>query len=223
MTQTDDFKGIYTAAGISSILGAIFIIITIAGSVVPSPEVEAEVERDERRLLRIDGNRLLFSLESGSYMLIWLFLIPLFPALYLALRGVQQSYALLGAVIGVVAIITNLTGSWMFYSLLTLSKIYIAASAAEKTAIVAASQAVNAMVNVSITVGFMLIGVAIIISSLAMLRGVFSKWVGWLGVVTGILFVLAGLLLPLVSIVFILPIVPVIIWLIGVGAKLYRL
>ena len=223
MTQTDDFKGIYTAAGISSILAAIFIIITFVSTVVPSPEVEEEVEADERRLLRIDGNRLLFSITSGSLILTWLFLIPLFPALYLALRGFQQTYALLGAVIGEVAIITNLTGAWMFYSLLTLSKIYVAASGAERTAIVAAAQAVDALVNVSLAVGLLLIGVGLIIASLAMLRGVFSKWVGSLGVVTGILFVLAGLLGPLVSILFVVAIVPFVIWLIGVGAKLYRL
>ena len=91
MTPTDEFKGVYTAAGISSILAVVFIIILFVSSAVPSPEVEAEVDGDERRLLRIDGNRLLFALTSGSYMLTWLFLIPLFPALYLALRGVQQS------------------------------------------------------------------------------------------------------------------------------------
>ena len=190
---------------------------------MPSPEVEAEVEGDERRLLRIDGNRLLFAIVSGSLILTWLFLIPLFPGLYLALRGVAQTYALLGAVIGEVAIITNLTGAWMFHSLLTLSKIYVAASGAERTAIVAAAQAVDALVNVSLTVGLLLIGVAIMISSLAMLRGVFSKWVGWIGVVTGILFVLAGLLGPLFSILFVVAILPFVIWLIGVGAKLYRL
>ena len=221
MAQTDDFKGVYKAVGISSILAAIFIIITLVSSLVPFEEVGEEVEEDEQRLLRASSNSLLWALQSGSYIIFWLFLIPLFPALYLALRGVQHTYAFIAATVGEVGVIIGLTGAGMFYSVLSLSKSYAAASGVEKTAIVAASQAINASVNVSVSLGFLLIGVALIIVGLAMLKGVFNKGVSGLGIVTGILLLAAAI--PFIAALFVVAGLGFIIWLVAVGLRLYKL
>ncbi len=221
MAQTDDFKGVYKAVGISSILAAIFIIVTLGSSLVPFEEVGAEVGEDEQRLLRASSNSLLWALQSGSYIIFWLFLIPLFPALYLALRGVQHTYALIAAIVGEVGVIIGLTGGGMFYSVLSLSKSYAAASGVEKTAIVAATQAITASSNMSGVLGFSLTGVTLIIVGLAMLKGVFNKWIGGLGIVTGILLLAAAI--PSFTILFVMAGLGLIIWLVAVGLRLYKL
>lgn len=217
MAQTVSPKGIFRTGAISSVLVAVFIIVALVAGLLAGPAPQDVTQA----LVRIDVNKLLITLGLGAGIIIALFLIPVIPALYLALREVQHTYALLASVIGGVGVVTSLLSSSTQYALVRLSDSYATASAADRTAIVAASNAMRGSSNVSFTETGILFGVATILISLAMLRGVFSKWVGWVGIVAGILSFLS--LVPPISILLLAANVIYVIWFIGVGARLYRL
>jgi hypothetical protein len=205
------------AGAISSILVSVFIIVALVSGLLagPSPQDVAQA------LVRIDANKLLVTLGLGANIIIALFLIPVIPAVYLALREVHQTYTLLAAIIVGIGVVTSLLTSSTRYALVRLSDSYASASPADRTAIVAASNAMTGSSNVSSTETGILFGVATILISLVMLRGVFSKWVGWVGIVAGILALIS--LIPLLSILFFAGSIVYIIWFIGIGARLYRL
>lgn len=217
MAQMASPRGIFRAGAISSVLVAIFIIVALVSGLLAGPPQQDIAQA----LVRIDANKLLITLGLGAGIMIALFLIPVIPALYLALREIQHTYTLLASVIAGVGVVTSLLSSSTQYALVRLSDSYAAASGADRTAIVAASNAMRGSSNVSLTETGILLGVATILISLAMLRGVFSKWVGWVGVVAGILSLLS--LVPPLSILFLAANVVYIIWFVGIGARLYRL
>lgn len=217
MAQTPSLGGIFRTGAISSVLVAVFIIVAVVSGLLAGPAPQ-EVAQS---LVRIDANKLLITLGLGAGIIIALFLIPVIPVLYLALRDVQHTYTLLASVIGGVGIVTSLLSSSTQYALVRLSDSYAVASAADRSAIVAASNAMRGSANVSLTETGILFGVATILISLAMMKGVFSKWVGWIGIVAGILSLLG--LIPSLSILFLVANVVYIIWFIGIGARLYRL
>ena len=63
---------------------------------------------------------------------------------------------------------------------------------------------------------------SILVISIVMLKGVFSKWVAWLGIVSGAVGIIRESLRPMIGAGFSIYGV-VLIWLIAVGWKLYRL
>lgn len=217
MAQSPSPKGIFRTGAMSSVLVAVFIIVALVSGLLAGPAQQDAAQA----LVRIDANKLLITLGLGAGIITALFLIPVIPALYLALRDVQHTYTLLASVIGGVGVVTSLLSSSSQYALVRLSDSYATASPADRTAIVAASNAMRGSANVSFTETGILFGVATILISLAMLRGVFNKWVGWVGIVAGILSLLG--LVPSLSILFLASNVAYIAWFIGIGARLYRL
>jgi hypothetical protein len=152
-------------------------------------------------------------------------LIPLYLALYVALRGASQSYM-------AIALAFNMVGAALILgvnpgaAMLTLSDRYAAATTdAQRETILAAGQAL--LTNWSGTafdVGYLLGGIAILITAAVMLRSrIFGKAIAYTGLVMGALMLVpasagtVGLLLSLVSLA------PTVIWLILVARRLFQL
>ncbi len=96
---------------------------------------------------------------------------------------------------------------------------FSAAVDAERAAILAVADGVFLAGNVAFGLFEVLIGAAIIIFSLAMLQGRFPRWLGWLGLATGVLYrssVLSPIILSLSGIAFV-------VWIIIVEVQLIQL
>ena len=152
-------------------------------------------------------------------------LIPLYLALYVALRRVSQSFM-------AIALAFNLLGTALILAanpaaaMLTLSDRYAAATTdAQRTVFLGAGQAL--LTNWSGTafdLGYLFGGIGILITAIVMLRStVFGKFIAYTGLVMGALMLVpasagtVGLLLSLVSLV------PTVIWLLLVARRLFQL
>ena len=144
-----------------------------------------------------------------------------FPALYIALRHLNRSYAAIGGVIGIASVVLCLVPFSCVNGLVYLSYQYAGATGAEQATFASAADALLAQNN-SVSVGGVLFALSILVISIVMLKGVFSKWVAWLGIVSGGVGIICESLRPMIGAAFSIYSV-VLIWLIAVGWKLYRL
>jgi len=150
--------------------------------------------------------------------------IPLILALYVALRKTSESFAALGAVLGLVGLAAYFSSNTAF-NMLALSNQYAAAiSEAQKAACLAAGQAMLAIyTGTAFQVNYLIGAVALIILSALMLRNpAFDKAAGWSGIVANL--IALGLYVPVVGVyisvfsVFILEV-----WYVLVARSLFRL
>jgi hypothetical protein len=103
-----------------------------------------------------------------------------FPALYVALRHLNRGHAAIGSVIGVASVVLCLAPFSCVNGLVYLSYQYAAATDAQHASFASAAESLLAQNN-SVSVG----GILFAVISIVMLKGVFSKWVAWLGIVSG--------------------------------------
>ncbi len=146
-------------------------------------------------------------------------LVPAAAALYIVLREVNATYAMVGGVFALVALTVDLVNSVVAYSLIGLGSSYATATSEASKASYAATA--EFVLGVSYGTGtrffIILFSLAIIITSAVMLKGTFGKITGYLGLVAGVLGILGGLAGFIPLIIF----WPV--WFVAAGVKLYRL
>jgi hypothetical protein len=151
-----------------------------------------------------------------------LFSLIVFLAVGVALLPASKSLAAIGALLGIVATISYLTPFSIVFALVPLSDAYATAtSASQQAAIVASADGLIAQVN-TVSAGGILYAVGILILSLAMVKGVFSRFVAYLGMVTGVVGIVCESLRPLIGGWYGLYGI-LLLWLLAVGWQLYRL
>ena len=188
-----------------------------------SAEFGSEVEL--RRIL--EGSSVLIGLLAQQFVQFLLF-IPLFLALYRLLRGANVGYALLGSVAGVIgATLAVLAVSFEMTSYF-FAELYNRAAPADKKIVVAVSEGISQAVTGGFFVALSIfLGVALLATGAAMLGGSsLRKWYGWMSIIFGIGWLLAGILLPLpnpLRFFFFLMFILFPVWLIVVGLNVYRL
>lgn len=149
----------------------------------------------------------------------------IYLALFGALRRANQPVMALATIIGLVSVVTYFASNTAF-NMLSLSDKYAAAtSAAERSQLLSAGQAMLAIWQGSAyDIGYVLGGVAMLLIAAVMLRStVFSRMTGYVGLLVGLLMLvpatagMVGLVLSLVSLV------PAMIWDLLIARRLFRL
>jgi hypothetical protein len=152
-------------------------------------------------------------------------LAVVFVALYVALRSASPSWMTVAVVLALVSITTYLSSNTAF-QMLSLSERYAAATTeAERSAALAAGEAMVATWQGSaFNVSYVLSALSILITAAVMVRSrVFSRWTGYVGVAFGTLSLVpasagrVGLAFSLLSLL------PMAAWLLLVGGGLRRL
>lgn len=175
----------------------------------------------------IAAHKLVYMAEFVSFVGLCVPAMIVFLALYVALKELNPSYAALGALLGIASEITalayNSSPPSLHTGLLYLSDQYIAATSdAQRATLATAAEALMAASNTVNPAGI-LTALGMLIVSLVMLKGVFSRSVAYLGSATGAIGIVSetlrdvigpgyyvyGLLLPA--------------WFLAVGWRLYRL
>lgn len=134
---------------------------------------------------RIIGLLDLYLLEIVAYILF----VPIFLAIYVALRRTNESYMMLAIILAITGIAVFLATNNPF-SMLSLSNQYAAATTdAQRNILLAAGQAILANTNQraveGFNIGFLLLSLAGLIVSTVMLRSnVFSRVTAYVGVLT---------------------------------------
>ena len=128
-----------------------------------------------------------------------LFSIALFLALYVSLKQVNESYALIALALGLIGLVL-LIPSRPISELFTLSRLYSnAANEASKNQYLAAGEALLALFNgTSWFMNTLLGGISLLISSLLMLRSnLYSRAIAYVGIFTNA--VVCGFFIPVVG------------------------
>lgn len=153
----------------------------------------------------------------------------LFFTLYYALKDTNEIYMRFANLICFVGIAVHLASNQAF-AMLSLSDHYFAASEAEKSAFLTAGEAILAIMNQGsgIYVSIFLIGFSGLMISIIMLQSnVFSRITAYFGIVAngvGLSYFITIIILPTIGWLPIpLSAIPLMIWYILTGAKLYKL
>jgi hypothetical protein len=219
-------SGLYRAGGISMMIVGLlyFVFVALLGALGSS------FSSSETALMRFAGEAPTVQAAFGLGILADLFFIPAVVALYSALSRLNRN-AMVVAVgfLGLYIVLDFAVTNFSFLALVPLSKNYLAATSdAQRAAYVAAADYVLAVIAISAPISSYLVpSIGILIASLVMLNGVFSRAVAILGIVTAALgmvyastVVLPGILPGgFVAVATVLSGV----WLVLVGAKIYQL
>lgn len=216
------WKGAYRAGGLLLITAGIVLLVTLLSFFILQPQFGDPIFLLENPLVIV----VTITLFLASNIL-W---IPGVPSLYLALKDVKKTHMLMATVLAGVGLILIIASIRLYFSLFTLSDAYKAAvTEAEKVTYVVATSLVEEALGLVSSLGSLLFSVAIIIISLVMLSGIFSKGVAYLGTITGTVGIIAWgipegtLPEPLWMALVIISLFLLIAWSIVVGAKLYKL
>ncbi len=227
-TNTADpaWKGVYKAGGIALILVAVVFLIAFYPSSISGGNPTTAEE-----LLSTAQERLTFSLVNLLGILLELLLIPGGLAIYLALKDIRKTAILIGVSLWELFVVLDIIRLSVAYSVISLSNGYAAAtSETQRDAYVAVSNlAFGFSFGVAYTVVDTLFFASALVIGLVMLKGIFSKWIAYLGIATGIVglvgspyspafFPISSLLVPLLF-----GYVLSIIWALPLGYKLYKL
>lgn len=182
-TPESRWKELYKIGGLAAIIAAVLLFMEIiVFTFWPQPSTVLGY------FTLFQSNKLIglldfYLLEIPAYI----FFIPIFLAVYVAIRQKNESYTSLAMILVTVGVAVFLATNNPF-SLLSLSDQYMAATTeAQKSVLLAAGQAVIANTGQravgGFNIGFLLVSVAGLIYSAVMLRSdVFSKTVAYVGI-----------------------------------------
>ena len=221
-----DGKWLYRVGGISAFILGLAYIITIA---LYAP-VGAPPSGAEARLTYLAGNTATWWSILGLSVLTDLLFIPVALSLYLALKGINRNVMLVATAFVMLFVVLDLAVTWTNYAaLITLSGNYAAATNDTQRAVfVAAATYPSAVLESSLLFVYntLTLSVGILMIGLVMLKGIFSKSTAYLGLLTGILGIVAVVspfFVSALSVAIIIASVLTTVWVLFVGYRLYRL
>lgn len=215
------WRGLYKVGGILAIA------YMILGLVVPTAMLFAksyDFDMDASTLLS-------FIAENRVWWIVWqtlllessILLIVTYVALFLALKHVNNTYAVIGAIAGIVTELLFMAYYPVLLGLVYLSDQYMAAVEAQKVVFVTAAEGLLAQNNAFNPFYEPLFAVSILIFSLVMLKGVFHKSIAYLGIATFAACFVGMALWPIVGVGYFWWWIFALVWFIAVGWKLYQL
>jgi hypothetical protein len=184
----------------------------------------------EARLQYLAGKTTVWWAILGLSVVTDVLFIPVALSLYLALKGVNRSAMLVATALVGLFVVLDLAVTWPNYaSLIALSGSYAAAANDAKRAVyVAAANYASAVLESSLEAVYsiLVLSVGILLIGLVMRKGIFGKATAYLGVITGILGIVAGVgpfFVSTLSVTIIIASALTTIWVLVVGFRLYGL
>jgi hypothetical protein len=222
-TESSNWKVLFKIGGLSAWLYVLLITAAIVLAIVTPP---LPTTGGAATLEYIAAHRVLYIIYQQLWLVPGLFAALMFLALFPALKRLNKSYAILGTMIGgfawalTLAMPTTSTGA---PALVYLSDQYFATSVpAQRAIFVAASEGLIALNRTPTIVGI-LTTIGMLIVSIVMLRGVFPKWIAYLGIVTGALGIVSEALRPVIEGGYGIYGILLLVWTGAVGWQLCRL
>jgi len=155
-----------------------------------------------------------------------LILMPGVLGLYYALKNVKKTYMLMGTALWLVAVISFLVSRTQIIALASISGCYkVVSSESLRSAYLVSTEHAIELSGAFAEIALMLFAVSSIIIGLVMLKGVFSKGVGYLVIISGSLTLLGtlGVILEPLTILTLFGLILSAVWQIIVGFKLVKL
>lgn len=220
-------KGLYRVGGIAAIVFGIAYL-AIIGLYVP---MGGRPSGAEAWLTQLAAKTTAWWAILGLSVLTDFLLVPIALALYRALQGINQNAMLLATAFVGLFVVLDLALTWInIASLIALSAGYAAAAdAAQRAGFVVAATYPSSVVesNLLFVYNSLTLAVAILMTGLVMVKGVFGKTTAYLGLITGILGIVAVassfFASSVSSVAIILTSVLTTVWYLLIGYRLFRL
>jgi hypothetical protein len=214
---------LYRTGGWCGMVAVVPYLVAMVLITVAPPPID---DRGAETLEYIAEHRLLYLVEQVLWLAPGLLAMILLLALAVAVKDVDRGYAMIAGVIGVcswaLTLAMPITGGGSPV-LVTLSDRYAQAETDERRrALAVAAEALIAENDTPALVG-VLTTVGILLVSLLMAHGAFSRWTAYLGVTTGAIGVVSETFRPVIGIAYAVYGVLLLVWLAAAGWALHRL
>ncbi|MGD2043869.1 MAG: hypothetical protein PVJ28_09495 [Acidimicrobiia bacterium] len=217
------WRRFYTIGGICAALYVAFALV-VPGVMVAAVSDFWDILVDPAALLVfITDNKLYWHIVQGGVLEASILLIITFAAVYLTLKHVDRVLAAIGAIISITTQLLFMAYYPVLLGLVYLSDQYATAGAARQASLEASAEALIAQNSAFNPIYEALMGVGILFLSLAMLKGVFSRFVAYLGIATSVAAFVGLSLYPIVGLGYFFWWAFFVVWLLAVGWKLYKL
>jgi hypothetical protein len=218
------WKGLYKAGGISAILYIVLALVVPTVQVLTMDYFDLTAEYGGAEFLQfIAANRFWWLFLQTVVLGTSVLAIVSFVALFVALKHIDKSYAALGAVVAVTCQLLFMAYYPVLLGTIYLSDKFVTASIEQQAMLGTAAESLIAVNTAFNPLYEPLFGVSILIFSFVMLKGVFHKSIGYLGIATCIASFIAMTLWPIVGVNYLWWWFLFFIWFTAVGWKLYRL
>ena len=212
-------KGILQAGGVSLIIAGVVLFVFFIALVFlqTSPTLTPEMMLDDP-LAPVS----LYALAAFGELI----LLPGVLGLYYALRNVKKAHMIIGTALWSLAVISFLLSRTQIIALAPISSSYQATSSqALRTAYLVSTEHAIELSSAFAEIALMLLAISSIIIGLVMLKGVFSKGISYLVIISGTLTLLGtmGVIFEPITILTLFGLILSAIWQIIVGMKLYKL
>jgi hypothetical protein len=185
LQKMEQERSVLRWGGLSGMLGVIFFLVAIVAAMVfvgddPPTLAETVIRFPEVKMFRV--------VENLSYLMGLVLQVPLFLALYRALRKTSLAPALFGSALGILGLGALLVSTTPHVAHARLADLYNApgATPADQATIALMWQVVWGMIDVMVYIGFFVIPLGIFLLGAAMLGApAFGKGYGWLSMVLG--------------------------------------
>jgi hypothetical protein len=190
------WDSLYRAGAICAALTVVLYLAALAlyGVAVPPTNADGAAMLDF-----VVDNRSLYILKQVLWILPGAFLMVTFMALTVALFPLDRSNALIAGVIGVLswagAFVWPATGDGSLVLVMLADRYADASTDTERASLSSAAESLIAFNDVPAPLG-VLQTMGVLLISLVMLRGVFSKGIAWTGIVTGVIGIASEALRP---------------------------
>jgi hypothetical protein len=222
----DEVRWLYRVGGLSALALGIAYIVTIPLYLA----VGAPPNNGAAWLEYSAGKTSVWWAILGLSVLTDLLFVPVGLALYYALQFVNRNLMLFGTALVALFVVLDLAVTWSNYAALIAlgSKYAAAASETQRMSYVGAAEYASAVLTSTIeavySIGTLSLGILLI--GCVMLRSMFGRGLGYLGIVTGVLgiaFVVGSLVSSALGVLIIFTSVLTTAWVLLVGHRLYRI
>ncbi len=225
--QKEQEKSVLRWGGLAGMLGGILFILTFV-VVIVGPVGMEELADLEALVMRFPDVRAARVVENSLYLVALILGVPLFLALYRALRGTNLAAALFGSVLGILGLVVLAAGALPHVATAPISDLYHApgATRVDQATLVLIWQAIQGIFDALLITGLVIVPIGIVALGVAMLVSPdFGKGFGWVSVVLGVLGIVAAavLLVDPFSPIAVVGIFALIIFYLVLGWKVYSL
>ena len=196
LQKMEQEKSVLRWCGLAGMLGGILYILTFV-VVIAGPVGIEDPASLEGWVMRFPDIRAARIVENGIYLVGLILGVPLFLALYRALRGTRLAPALFGSVLGILGLVVLMVSTIPHVAHAPLSDLYHApgATPVDQATLALLWQATVGIFNAILYVGFFVVPIGLIALGVAMLGApAFGKGFGGVSVVLGVLGLVAAVL-----------------------------
>ena len=217
------WKGVYKVGGACALaIGLAYFIGAVLSIIIGPPPSGGELY-----LKSLAGHAVLSQINFGAFALADFLMLPAGMALFLALKHRAKNAMLLGAGIMVMAFVFDLAVTELnSLTLVALTQQYAAAtSEVQRSAYVAAADYALATLPIATFCSYVVSSAGLLVISVVMLGGVFSRPTAYLGIAAGIEGIVGGfyIFLPALAVLLVPCLITFGIWLLLTGSRLYAL